>query len=113
MRWASFSGFLEAPTTAIVFASVRILNRVASSAMASPTDSTRATPLNVPRDVHRNRLFEGRHEVQLGHLLRSVPADLRVLLVRDPRFPVPPGDEEQVVAGEISLGRVRVLVYTE
>src|SRR3989442_12689643 len=111
-RWASFAGSFEQPTTAIVLISLRIL-RISFSSTIGPPFRKRASRLRFLREDAADRGLQTRRETQTVRFVRSEPPDLRVLVVCNPRLPVPSCDEEQVVAEELLPGRFLVLMKAE
>src|SRR3989449_11701835 len=108
-RWASFAGSFEQPTTAIVLISLRIL-RISFSSTIGPPFRKRASRLRFLREDAADRGLQTRRETQTVRFVRSEPPDLRVLVVCNPRLPVPSCDEEQVVAEKLPRRRIEVLI---
>src|SRR3989442_3114533 len=111
-RWASFAGSFEQPTTAIVLISLRIL-RISFSSTIGPPFRKRASRLRFLREDAADRGLQTRSETQTVRFVRSEPPDLRVLVVCNPRLPVPSCDEEQVVAEELLRGRNEGFIHAE
>src|SRR2546427_2359128 len=118
-RWASFAGSFEQPTTAIVLISLRTLRislrtlRISFSSTIGPPFRKRASRLRFLREDAADRGLQTRRETQTVRFVRSEPPDLRVLVVCNPRLPVPSCDEEQVVAEELLRGRIAVFIDAE